>query len=75
MESNHVKSIKLITKNYIFSMKLYIVLNRIDNIHCFLYIYMPKLFPFVSTSYLNVETLLATNQPCARSLIKILSQG
>ena len=54
-------------------MKLYIVLNRIDIIHCFLY--MPKLFPFVSTSYLNVETLLATNQPCARSLIKILSQG
>ena len=73
MESNHVKSIKLITKNYIFFMKLCIVLNRIDIIHCFLY--MPKLFPFVSTSYLNVETLLATNQPCARSLIKILSQG
>ena len=73
MESNHVKSIKLITKNYIFSMKLYIVLNRIDIILCFHH--MPQLFPFVSTSYLNVETLLATNQPCARGLIKILSQG
>ena len=72
MESNHVKSIKLMTKIY-FSMELYSVLNRIDIINCFLY--MPKLFPFVSTSYLNVETLLATNQPCARSLIKILSQG
>ena len=73
MESNHVKSIKLITKNYNFSIFTWIVLNRIDIIHCFLY--MPKLFPFVNTSYLNVETLLATNQPCARGLIKILSQG